>query len=474
MMKERNIKEKIGNVIVFMGVFFSFFILEVYMKAPKYHYDSILYWFAGDYMIEDGSINFLNYPKTYIYRGYALPFLYKMLRLFATADTLNLFSFRVANALIWSVLCYYLLPSLMQRLFKVRVKKYISILLSGLIIFFWYGSVIHTLSDGYATILIFLDVMLLIMLKEKQTFMSKALCAFFIGVISYLVYNIRTMYIISLYVLFFVLIYYIFKGANKVYSKIAIFSIAIIGFVMAGIPQMIINMQYMNEISIRVPTEAFSGAGNNLFIYQLFAGLELQRYETYIGTDYASPGLQFIDVVGKEILQGVQGKEYTLIELIKIYLKHPIDCIGIYMRHFINALDNRFPEVYIQDLNKNRSLYIVLNYSIIYVFFYSLWQNLNKIRKERKGKEMLDIVPLLAVILLPSLLATAGALEIRFYMPVWFLIYAYVLYVTEYRQMLSNIRKNILISAIIYFGGFAIVVSIWSACMGTLVGKVIL
>ena len=96
---------------------------------------------------------------------------------------------------------------------------------------------------------------------------------------------------------------------------------------------------------------------------QIQWGINYQRYGTYIGDplEYGDIRMFYIDNIGQTILNRAQitdfGSGIAFIKnFIKLIVDYPLDFIGIYVRHFLNMLYPIYPEQYIQEITKDKSL----------------------------------------------------------------------------------------------------------------------
>lgn len=178
----------------------------------------------------------------------------------------------------------------------------------------------------------------------------------------------------------------------------------LIGIAIVSIPQIICNYYQYGLLSMKVVT----GEGDGLFASQLYWGMYVQKYETYVGTDNINTGMAFIDKAGQYILEreGIT-QELLIKEYIMLVFIYPLDFMGIYVRHFINMIDMRYPNIYLYNLNESFvypfTNYILLYFGTIKAFLYM---------KEHKYANV-EII-LLGIVCIPTFLIVPGAVEVRF------------------------------------------------------------
>lgn len=290
---------------------------------------------------------------------------------------------------------------------------------------------IYTLSDFYAfAISLFSIILLDIILNRKQAICKKGVEGCILGLCLYGAYNIRTIYlflgIASLGVLTASQLYKK-KWTNLVVTLLACF----VGIVMCAIPQMIVNNNLGGGYSWQVST-------GGLMSSQIQWGINYQRYGTYIGDplEYGDIRMFYIDNIGQTILNRAQitdfGSGIAFIKnFIKLIVDYPLDFIGIYVRHFLNMLYPIYPEQYIQEITKDKSLLLILFYSLFFIatsnFIYLFKQGGNSWRW-------------ICLILVPCFCILPGAVEIRFFIALHFLIYIYA--VLGIKEFWGRLKKN--------------------------------
>lgn len=122
--------------------------------------------------------------------------------------------------------------------------------------------------------------------------------------------------------------------------------------------------------------------------------------------------MYFNDAAGIKLLNEAGISEFTSWgEFIGVFLKHPIDVILMYFRHFINYLLPCFPEIYVENLNSAKWGWGILCVTILFITGFVI---LNKCIK--KPENILSFIPVIT----PGIFIIPGAVEYRFSLPIYF------------------------------------------------------
>ena len=151
----------------------------------------------------------------------------------------------------------------------------------------------------------------------------------------------------------------------------------LIGIIIAGLPQSTINKIHNDTYYPIVMTEKYSG-NQNLFLLQLNWGITYSKYETYVGEEsqYSSPGVRFKDNTGVRIID-LEGGEYpnSIGEWFALVLRYPLDFIGIFGRHIVSYITPTYSEIYVKNLNANKTGIISVNIGLYIILVLSILTN---------------------------------------------------------------------------------------------------
>lgn len=430
-------------LIEFGLLFIACLAVHMFVNNTSAYFDDSVYWWLGKACGWD--VRNIEWG----YRGWVLPYIYSICYQFGMLFESEFLGYRIFSSLVFSLtftFSFLYIAKLMK--FKISGKKwegmYTGVVCGILFFIFFRGLFIYTLSDFYAFSVSLVCVILLHnMLERKQKILIKTVEAFFLGICLYGAYNIRTIY------LFFGLVCWGTLVIWQVYLRkwcqmIITLPICFAGMFVCSVPQYILNYHLSKTISWRVPTEG-------LMLQQLQWGITAGRYATYVGdtAQYGAAGMFFKDNIGQTILDKVQLTELTSYgQLIKLIIRYPLDFIGIYMRHLLNMLYPIYPEQYIQDITKDKSVLLVLFYTLLFIaIFYFL-----RTFKVKDSKWVWFVL-----LLFPCVCIIPGAVEIRFFIALHFLIYMYA--VLGLKDFVIQFKKNIIKYSIVYVIGFLLYIA---------------
>lgn len=407
--------------------------------------DSRDYWERGVSLWKDGKFSLTNQMDGF--RGYVFP-----LFLGICNQVGGVACFRIVNALMVAFLFSVLLPEVFELDQYTGKQAGAVLILYGLFTLFYYGLYVYALSDLFA---FFLCIAATCLVKRLTVTDSKAQIAVFstlIGLLAYAMYNVRTIYMfasacIVLYVLF------TFVRKRSITEKIICFFTQILGFGIAGLPQALMNWGYLKEVSLSVPTQG-------LMLKQLVWGLLYQRYDTYYGTQQGMPQMYFVDAVGENILKAEGIMETglkTMGEYIKLCLKYPFEVVGIYTRHVLNMLFPAWPNQYVLDLDSSKIIVMLIAFHCLFLI------SVSYILGRVKNKNLKNFFP----VLLPVAAIMPGAVESRFFMPLYVVILGKICFDIDWAALFGDIKKYWYKVAIGYGITFCIIVSVWSSMLAS-------
>lgn len=326
--------------------------------------------------------------------------------------------------------------------------------ISGIIFFiFFRGLFIYPLSDFCAFSFALLDIILIhdIVKNERRQEKWKGVEAYIAGFCLYGVYNIRTIYLFLFMACLLLLT--IWQLCEKKWKQLALtLPACLAGILSCAIPQIKLNYRLLGILSWKVPTEG-------LMLKQLQWGISWERYATYVGesAQYDSAAMYFVDKIGQNLLDSAGIVEFSSYrQFIKLVLSHPLDFLGVYVRHFLNMLYPIYPNQYIYDITKDKSLLLILFYTLCFVavsaFLYSF--------KPKRDRWLW-----LGMILLPCFCILPGAVEIRFFIALHFVIYMYA--ILGFKDFIVRFWTNRGKYIAAYLVGFALYIAYAGSMLGT-------
>lgn len=216
------------------------------------------------------------------------------------------------------------------------------------------------------------------------------------------------------------------------------FLLLLSGMAFLAFPQSMINKHNDGSYSPLVNTMTESDI--NLEVQQLFWGLIIDRCEGYVGEAdlFENAQVYYEDPVGIAICErdGLTRNDFSIRVYFREFLKHPLDFLGIYVRHFISMMTPGF-QIYPYNTNlfEDKSFLVAASILIWIIAGYGLAVQI-------KASGFSEDAIVIFAVCLPSLLEIAGAPEIRFFMPIYLLGYHYVFETIDYNVLRKDFQSN--------------------------------
>ena len=430
------------RIVTAAFIFIVLFILQKTFNigSGQYYYDVGYYNNIGISMFASGQFSF----QTMItdFRGYVFPLYLGLCNQIDSALHITN-SIHIISSLILTILLMIYLD-FCQKLFQSNQTKKYSYWISALVpiallLTFFYGLVLYPLTDLYAALLCITAGWFIYFALQNESLHKAGLMYFLAGICIYSAYNIRTIYLLSIYCLFLAIA---FMERKKVKNVIlALFSFAL-GIFVCAIPQIIINFQRYEIISPWINNQ-------NLFARQLFWGLQSLKYGTYVGSEIPDlAGMYYTDPIGKQIVDTfvASGGVLSIGSYIKLFFAYPLEYIAIIGKHVYNAFFILFPEQYVFNLNSSRYFYAIAGLVIVFLFFVAIAMNRNKTTTNEKL--------IVFALLLPSMAILFGAVEERFLVLPYMLVYGYLANF-DFKEIFKKFNKQDLIVVLFLFVVFA-------------------
>lgn len=466
-------KKQIITIVYILVLFLSFLSIQYLLNITERPYDTAQYSSIGDSLFLSGSYSINNICDDF--RGYAFPsyigFCNMVSEKIGFRNAYWWISSFVFSFLFFSFTVFY------QGVF-LEGEKNDSTIIRGwvpliLLIVFFYGLITYPLTDLYAALLCVLGAHLLFTATNYSVGLLRRYVLYFIsGIVLYITYNIRTIYQLTLISAIVVIVFAGWewkKSSNGPIINTIVLPVSfyVIGAAIASFPQVIINYHKYRIISPWINNR-------NLFVSQLFAGLQHSRYATYIGdANECAPGMIFTDQTGTIITNEWSALEWplTIVSYIKMFFRYPIEYIAIFGKHIVNAIFILFPEQYIKDIHVNRSIYAIMSiiaFLLIVIALLMIYHNKRLNSIEIKGKEKIKTLIMFSV-LLPSIAILFGQSEERFMVLPLLLGYSCISCVNfrDLTRYLTKKRRTVFIVCLVIFA--AMLLAIESEILGSFV-----
>ncbi len=374
----------------------------------RFVWDSGLYWLLGDAFVEDGRFSLLNYDNAL--RGYVMPLITFGLERAGVSDSVAV---KVFNSLVFAAVATLLLPALARTAFPEHewgVARRLGA--AVLLVVFWGGYLAFPLTDVPALAAAMVAV---IAVARAPNAVAMAVA----GVAAALALNLRPSYLLLVPIVAGLYGWaWLAQRRKGSAGRWAVGALTLaLGLVVVSLPQSLAMHRHHDTYS-PVP-----GAAKNLAGFQLTAGLRLQRYETFTGTTQPSPAMNYVDETGREILAGRRdGKVRNGGEYLDVIAEHPAAMVGVWTRHVVNGLDQRYSTPYIDRLaGRGRNVVRLLGFLLV---FMALLRVAWPAARKQLGPARWRYVAALPACCLTSIPA---AMETRFLLPVYVVAWLLVL-----------------------------------------------
>lgn len=440
MIKKFIYSDKGIRLICVFVLFFNCILLSKVLKIYTYIYDSSYYWTVADEVYSNNHLDILQFPETY--RGCLFP----LGLLFMKIIFRGAWGWRLMSAMMVSLIFGVFLPKILR--FRIAtIIDVIRIVLSELVFFYIWGDFLqYPLSDLPAFFFFaagtYFSVHVTEGFQEERNSNGDRVKSIIIGLAMgaclYTAYNCRAAYMYGGAVIVIIVIFLAFKHKRKAFL-LSVLIAALVGVGIVSYPQCIINRKYVGVYSPKVYTEQFHGYGSSLQFSAAVYGIKISRYDTYddyVADEYPGGGIVCTDPIGETIVSEEDAATGAFTTLFRRFIKYPLDMIGIYTRHLISLITPAWNQIYITRFHTNKNILFLLSLVLWYVLGISLIAQMKK--KGIHCKDALFVIP----ILIPPLLQMVGLPELRVFLPVHVLLYAYVFSKTDYVTTIRYIRSN--------------------------------
>lgn len=369
------------------------------------NYDSLGYWQLSEKL--STPVSFWNHEDDL--RGYSWPWAIRLARTVIRPVTTDPeIVARAISLFVFPTLLCIAVPKLASRLSPTARLTVPRILLLNVLFFFgWRHDAFYTLSDGPALLAMTLGILLVI----SRPGLKMAMLA---GVLLGLAANARPAYLLSAGAAIG-LVFLVERGGKQILKCSAMMTL---GILLALVPQSIANAENHGTFS------PFPVGSGNLSQMQLRFGLQMYRYDTYVGdldvfggpsVIYQTPELR--RYITESFPEG--GPEFR--DFISIVADRPLDLIDAYSRHLLSGLDVRFAGTYIENFDVPWFVPVV-NFALLSLAILSIARRRVRHRKVRWRGPGTYVLALGVIACGPALL---GATEVRFLLPIHLALLAF-------------------------------------------------
>lgn len=447
----RCVLETHSHSIAFFMVFVFIACYNLIHKAgTPFYYDSGQYWSLQYSFTREGVWSLLHYDNTL--RGYLFPLILHAVSVIA--GLLELTDTRLLGlvmATVYSAGITIAIPFIVEKLFHRKVTLAQICLFAIFVIIFWRGYFYYPLADFPALFSIIFGLCLALLPWSKtEGGILDAASLTLAGMLWAAATNIRPSYLIAAATLVcWIFLYH--RNVNKYPLKrcVSLLAAVLLGAVIVLSPQFAINAINFNKPTPFVLAEI---EGRNLFLQQLAWGIKIQKYETNVGNVYPVAPVRFMDPHGEHLLAQANSVPSSFTEYVRFVLRYPLDFAVMYARRIFNGLDVTYPSAYTSDILQNAIGIRWLNYSVLFLaLLYLARQRLANIAVYKA------VAPFLLI--LPSIVSVPTAIEVRFMLPVFFVVYGIIAYfaIPAFRKPVGQVDKDRLIKIILLYLAFVII-----------------
>lgn len=411
-------KPWIKTLLAFLVSFLIPWVFLLMMGQREPEYDAWVYTQLSECFQREGLFNFAAYAAENggAYRGYLLPWIIALGK--GLSGLIPFMDYRFLVSLFAAAVCTLALPAVMAGVFRVKVPAWRRPLVSALLTLLYQGALMYALSDLWAVGfgLMALAALMRMMDENALPLWRRLLYGAGCGAALAAAYNIRTIYLLLWLTLGLAAVVLVLcRRKIALRARLLCLPALLFGLALCSAPQMYSNAVTYNSASPLIMGEQ----GSSLFVNQLYNGIYVQKYESNIGGGYWEEGLNYVDDAGMLVLYEEDmpttfafedGAEHLsgIGDYVALALRHPLDFIGIYARHFVNMMDMRYPELFVDEVTPN-PLYPTVNYLTMYLALAAFVLHLRGMKRSEMGG-----LWLLGAFLLPTFAIAAGAVESRF------------------------------------------------------------
>jgi hypothetical protein len=385
------------------------------LQGPRPFYaDSEGYWALSEAFTQNGHFSLLNFYSPL--RGYTLPLIIYVLRLFAASnfDSQSLAA-TLFNVALFASIGAILAPELAEVSWPGQrwgVRRRVA--LAALLLIFWSGDLSYPLTDfpGLAAGLL---ALVAVARYDSPGWMLLA------GAAAGVTLNLRPAYL-PLVLMLFVIVALAWLGQRgKPHASIArravCVSLLVAGFAAVSLPQSLATYRFYSSWSF-IP-----GSSSELAEEVLTKGMYAQRWDSYEVPGQPPNAIDYVDESGRRLLDQQPGHTIKdTSQYIGVVLAHPNVMVPLLIRHVIDGLDARYSTIYVEHYDSGG--HILLRLGGFALVFLALVRLLWPAARRRLGPARWRYPIALS---LCCVTAIPSAIETRYMLPLYLLSYMLVL-----------------------------------------------
>ncbi len=420
-LEERGTRSRWSAPVIAASIAFLAALFVALLQGVKpFYYDSGGYWSLGGSFVRHGHFSLLNFSN-YL-RGYLLPLINRGLRALAVAfGWRNSTSVKLFNALLFALIGAVLVPRFAEVAWpKQRWTVRRRLALTTVLIIFWSGYLNFPLSDFPA-----LAMVLVAILAASHPYSARSMLV--AGAATAAAIDMRPAYELLAPVVLVLVVWGCVQRRDReshaMLRRALYLGLLLASFVAISLPQSLSAHRFHDTWSF-IP-----GAAGHLENMQLTDGLILQLYGTYVGPGQ-TPAMLYKDKAGIRLLRAEKeipgysaGKELTIggaKEYLELMINHPLGIGGVFARHLINGLDERYSTPYAEHLRTDWWLRLGGFLLVFLGLLRILWPKARRSLGPARWRYPVAIV-------ICSATSLPAAVETRYLLPIFILSYVLVL-----------------------------------------------
>jgi hypothetical protein len=397
-------------VIAFAGT-----LIVALIQGPKpFDGDSGNYWALAETFTHNGHFSLLNFESPV--RGYALPLMIYVLRLVGEGVHWTQSSIaKLFNVALFALIGAVLAPRLAEIMWPQQRWNLLRRLgLTALLLVFWSGDLSYPLSDFPGLALALLTLVLI----ARPDAPWRMLLA---GAIAGVAVDVRPAYLpfAPMLVVIVALTWREQRGTRHAPAaqRLLCMCLLVAGFAAASLPQSLSSHRHYDTWSF------LPGGPAHLTEEQLTDGIALQRYDTFMEPTVNAFPMYYFDATGLRLLAKQPGEAIKSSgQYAEVLVEHPITMAGLISRHVLNGLDMRYSTAYVEHIDSGGHLWLRLPGFLL--VFLALVRVLWPAARRGLGQARWRFA---VALLLCSFTSLFTAIETRYMLPVWLLVYLLVL-----------------------------------------------
>ena len=403
--------------MTFALVFLAYVLYLELRGDDRFYWDALDYWDLRTHFGERGfSLLAFDAPT----RGYSLPLVNYLIG--GAGEWIGLgdvASVRIFGSLLVATLGVVVAPRLARALFPgAEIGTARVLALNALVFLYWRDHLGFPLTDFPA--LLAASAALVCLLRATPAGYVAAGFGFMLAA------NMRPAYTLAAFASM-VLAFALPLHGRSLPRRAGAVGLVVAGALIVALPQTLINHRHYSMWSPLAP------GSRSIALLQLTQGMQLQKYETYVGdpAGYPDPSVRYRDLATTHVLADEKVTKINgLPQYAGIVLRNPAEMTASWARHVFNGLDVRYPTPYIRNLDDSSILLSLLQYTVLFAAGARLL--VPTARRALGGIRWAGV----AVLVVPVVSAIPGAVEPRFFLPLQLLAYMLVCFAPHTRSTL--------------------------------------